>query len=134
MKIISYVLVFFTVVSCTNAQTKNYLLSLKNGHAVAVLHQDVSVYRACFEAVVGVDEAISGYSRRNNENPSYEQVGSNRTGHAESIAVFYDQKVISYKELVNVFFASQDPTTPNQQGPDRGSSYRSIFLKMQRKR
>jgi peptide-methionine (S)-S-oxide reductase len=48
---------------------------------------------------------------------------------------YYDPKVISFKELVNVFFASQDPTTPNQQGPDRGSSYRSIaFYKMQQRR
>jgi peptide-methionine (S)-S-oxide reductase len=53
-------------------------------------------------------------------------VGSNTTGHAEAVAVFYDPKVVSFKELVNVFFASQDPTTANQQGPDRGSSYRSI--------
>jgi peptide-methionine (S)-S-oxide reductase len=56
---------------------------------------------------------------------SYEQVGSNNTGHAEAIAVYYDPKVISFKELVNVF-SRHNPTTPNQQGPDRGSSYRSI--------
>jgi peptide-methionine (S)-S-oxide reductase len=119
--------VFFTVISCTNAQTKKLALEPKKGQAVAVFASGCFwCTEHVFEAVVGVDEAISGYSGGSTKNPSYEQVGSNRTGHAESIAVFYDPKVISYKELVNVFFASQDPTTPNQQGPDRGSSYRSI--------
>jgi peptide-methionine (S)-S-oxide reductase len=127
MKIVSYVILFFAVVSCTNAQTKKLSIEPKNGQSVAVFASGCFwCTEHVFEAVVGVDEAISGYSGGTTKNPSYEQVGSNRTGHAESIAVFYDPKVISFKELVNVFFASQDPTTPNQQGPDRGSSYRSI--------
>jgi peptide-methionine (S)-S-oxide reductase len=127
MKIVSYLIVFFTVVSCTNAQTKKLPLEPKNGQAVAVFAEGCFwCSEHVFEAVVGVKEVISGYSGGTLKNPSYEQVGSNRTGHAESIAVFYDPKVISFKELVTVFFASQDPTTPNQQGPDRGSSYRSI--------
>lgn len=118
---------FFTVISCTNAQTKKLALEPKNGQAVAVFASGCFwCTEHVFEAVVGVNEAVSGYSGGTMKNPSYEQVGSNQTGHAESIAVFYDPKVISYKELVNVFFASQDPTTPNQQGPDKGSSYRSI--------
>lgn len=118
---------FFTVISCTNAQTKKLALEPKNGQAVAVFASGCFwCTEHVFEAVVGVNEAVSGYSGGTTKNPSYEQVGSNQTGHAESIAVFYDPKVISYKELVNVFFASQDPTTPNQQGPDKGSSYRSI--------
>ena len=127
MKIVSYLFVFFTVISCTNAQTKKLSLEPKKGQAVAVFAYGCFwCTEHVFEAVVGVDEAISGYSGGTTKNPSYQQVGSNQTGHAESIAVFYDPKVISYKELVNVFFASQDPTTPNQQGPDKGSSYRSI--------
>jgi peptide-methionine (S)-S-oxide reductase len=127
MKILSYLFVFFTVISCTNAQTKKLSLAPKNSQAVAVFASGCFwCTEHVFEAVVGVNEAVSGYSGGSTKNPSYEQVGSNKTGHAEAIAVFYDPKVISYKELVNVFFASQDPTTPNQQGPDRGSSYRSI--------
>lgn len=118
---------FFIVISCTNAQTKKLSLEPKKGQAVAVFAEGCFwCSEHVFEAVVGVNEVISGYSGGTMKNPSYEQVGSNRTGHAEAIAVFYDPKVISYKELVNVFFASQDPTTPNQQGPDKGSSYRSI--------
>lgn len=127
MKIVTYVILFFTVISCTNAQTKKLSLEPKNGKAVAVFAEGCFwCSEHVFEAVVGVDEAISGYSGGTLKNPSYQQVGSEITGHAESVAVFYDPKVISYQELVNVFFASQNPTTPNQQGPDRGSSYRSI--------
>lgn len=126
MKIISYFVLLLTITSC-NSQTKKLSLQPKNGQEVAVFAAGCFwCTEHVFEAVVGVKEAVSGYSGGDLKNPSYEQVGTNRTGHAESIAVFYDPKVVSYKELVTVFFASQDPTTPNQQGPDRGSSYRSI--------
>lgn len=81
-----------------------------------------------FEAVVGVDEVISGYAGGTTLNPSYDLVNTETTGHAETILVYYDPKVITYAELVKVFFASHDPTTKDQQGPDRGSSYRSILF------
>ena len=81
-----------------------------------------------FEAVQGVDSAIAGYAGGNTKNPTYREVGSETTGHAESVLVYYDPKIISYDELLNVFFLSQDPTTPDQQGPDRGSSYRSAIF------
>jgi peptide-methionine (S)-S-oxide reductase len=118
--------VFFTIVSC-NAQTKKLSLEPKKDKAIAVFASGCFwCTEHVFEAVVGVDEAVSGYSGGDVKNPSYQLVGSNTTGHAEAVAVFYDPKDVSFKELVNVFFASQDPTTANQQGPDRGSSYRSI--------
>lgn len=126
IKALSYVLVLFTIISCTS-QTNKLSLVPKKGQAVAVFAEGCFwCSEHVFESVVGVKEAVSGYAGGTVKNPTYEYVGSNRTGHAESVAVFYDPKVISFKELVNVFFASQDPTTPNQQGPDRGSSYRSI--------
>jgi peptide-methionine (S)-S-oxide reductase len=126
IKLVSYLVVLFTILSC-NAQTKKMSLAPEKGKAIAVFASGCFwCTEHVFEAVVGVNEAVSGYSGGNVKNPSYELVGSNTTGHAESVAVFYDPKVVSFKELVNVFFASQDPTTPNQQGPDRGSSYRSI--------
>lgn len=81
-----------------------------------------------FEAVAGVDSAVSGYAGGTKPNPYYELVNTETTGHAESVLVYYDPKVISYAELSKVFFASHDPTTPNQQGPDKGSSYRSILF------
>ncbi len=81
-----------------------------------------------FEAVQGVDSAIAGYAGGNTKNPTYREVGTETTGHAESVLVYYDPKIISYDELLNVFFLSQDPTTVDQQGPDRGSSYRSAIF------
>ncbi len=81
-----------------------------------------------FEAVVGVDSAVSGYAGGTTPNPTYELVNTETTGHAETILVYYDPSVIDYAELTNVFFTSHDPTTPDQQGPDKGSSYRSILF------
>jgi len=117
-----------TILSCnSNAQTKKLSLEPKKGKAIAVFAEGCFwCSEHVFEAVVGVDEAVSGYIGGTTKNPSYEQVSSHRTGHAEAVAVYYDPKIISFKELVNVFFASHDPTTPNRQGPDYGSSYRSI--------
>ena len=79
-----------------------------------------------FESIKGVTEVISGYSGGEEPNPTYENVGAGRTGHAEAFEVYYDPKVISYKDLVRVFFASIDPTIVNGQGPDRGKQYRTI--------
>ncbi len=81
---------------------------------------------AIFESVKGVKEVVSGYAGGTSENPTYEQVGGGRTDHAEAVEVFYDPEVISFTALVQVFFGSHDPTTLNQQGPDRGPQYRSI--------
>lgn len=81
-----------------------------------------------FEAVVGVDSAVSGYAGGTTPNPTYELVNTETTGHAETVLVYYDPSTIDYAELTNVFFTSHDPTTPDQQGPDKGSSYRSILF------
>lgn len=81
---------------------------------------------AVFESVRGVKEAVSGYAGGTEDNPTYEMIGNGRTLHAEAVEVYYDPKVISFTELVQVFFGSHDPTSLNQQGPDRGTQYRSI--------
>jgi len=81
-----------------------------------------------FEAVAGVDSAVSGYAGGTAANPTYELVNTETTGHAESVLVFYDPQTVTYEELTRVFFTSHDPTTPNRQGPDVGSSYRSILF------
>lgn len=83
-----------------------------------------------FEAVVGVDSAVSGYAGGTVKNPTYELVNTETTGHAETVLVYYDPSVVSYEELTKVFFTSHDPTTKNRQGPDVGSSYRSILFYM----
>jgi len=83
----------------------------------------------CVEApmkrVEGVRSAVSGYAGGGVEDPSYEQVCSGTTGHAEVVQVEFDPAVVSYEDLLEVFFAIHDPTTENRQGPDVGSQYRS---------
>ncbi|MEJ1223420.1 peptide-methionine (S)-S-oxide reductase MsrA [Sediminicola sp. 1XM1-17] len=81
---------------------------------------------AVFESVAGVKEVVSGYAGGTEMNPTYEQVAMGNTSHAEAVEVYYDPKVVSFATLVKVFFGSQDPTTLNRQGPDRGAQYRSI--------
>lgn len=83
---------------------------------------------AAFESVKGVEEVISGYSGGKSPNPTYEHVSAHNTGHAEAIEVYYDSSIISYPTLLKVYFASQDPTQVNGQGPDKGESYRSIIF------
>ncbi|MGC6479645.1 MAG: peptide-methionine (S)-S-oxide reductase MsrA [Flavobacteriaceae bacterium] len=81
---------------------------------------------AIFESVKGVKEVYSGYAGGQTINPNYNQIGSGKTGHAEAVEVIYDPAVVDFKTLLQVFFGSHDPTTPNRQGPDRGTQYRSI--------
>ncbi|MBU2899656.1 peptide-methionine (S)-S-oxide reductase MsrA [Maribacter dokdonensis] len=81
---------------------------------------------AIFESVKGVKEVVSGYAGGEQKNPTYEEVGYGKTDHAEAVEVYYDPKVISFTQLVQVFFGSHDPTQLNRQGPDRGRQYRSI--------
>lgn len=76
----------------------------------------------------GVSKVESGYAGGAMENPSYERVSEGNTGHAEVIRVTYDPVIISYEDLLTVFFGSHDPTTPNRQGNDVGEQYRSIIL------
>lgn len=79
---------------------------------------------AVYESVKGVTEAVSGYSGGKTQNPSYE----NHEDHAEAVEVIYDPEKVSFSQLVDVYFGSQNVTQVNGQGPDRGSSYRSIVF------
>ena len=79
-----------------------------------------------FQSLVGVRDAISGYAGGTDTSPTYEKVASGKTGHAEAVEVHYDPSKITFQSLVKAFFASQDPTTPNRQGNDVGTEYRSI--------
>jgi peptide-methionine (S)-S-oxide reductase len=81
-----------------------------------------------FESIRGVAEAISGYAGGTEDNPTYEQVSSGRTGHAEAVEVYYDSSVVDYPTLLRVFFTGQDPTQVDGQGPDHGRQYRSIVF------
>ena len=83
---------------------------------------------AIFQMLRGVSLVESGYAGGKKENPSYEAVSSGATGHAEVIRVTYDPTVITYEDLLTVFFGSHDPTTPNRQGNDVGEQYRSVIF------
>lgn len=83
---------------------------------------------AVYESVEGVEESISGYSGGYTKNPTYEASNTGRTGHAEAVEIIYDTNLVSFETLVDVYFASQNPTQVNGQGPDRGSQYRSIIF------
>ena len=132
-KISGIVTSFLLLIAITTNAQKN--------KAPYVSHEDLSKYSeatfssGCFwcmegvyESVKGVHEVISGYSGGKEQNPTYEKVGTESTGHAETVEVFYDPKVVSYETLLKVYFASQDPTQANGQGPDHGPSYRSIIF------
>lgn len=83
---------------------------------------------AIFKRLKGVVSVIPGYTGGNTENPTYEQVSSGKTGHAEAIQIEFDPKIISYEKLLEVFFKLHDPTTLNQQGADVGTQYRSAIF------
>lgn len=82
-----------------------------------------------FEHLKGVTSAVAGYTGGTAVNPSYEEVSSGETGHAESVQVIYDPAKITYAQLLQVFFTvAHDPTELNRQGPDEGTQYRSMVL------
>jgi peptide-methionine (S)-S-oxide reductase len=83
---------------------------------------------AVFDELRGVQSVVSGYAGGAVKNPTYEQVCSGSTGHAEAIRIEFDPSQISFRELMTVFFATHDPTTLNRQGNDVGTQYRSTIL------
>src|ERR687886_2843383 len=120
------------------AQTMKWLvlaLALLAGSAQAQKQEKAIFAAGCFwcteeafEKVPGVVSAVSGYTGGTVKNPSYEQVSSGRTGHAEAVEVTYDPAKVSYEQLLDVFWQAHHPPTPNRQGPDAGSPYRSAIL------
>lgn len=83
---------------------------------------------AVFDEVVGVTDVVSGYTGGEKLQPTYDDICTGTTGHAEVIRVTFDGEIISYAELLEIFFATHDPTTLNRQGADRGTQYRSAIF------
>lgn len=83
---------------------------------------------AIFDDLVGVEDVVSGYSGGHTENPTYQQVCSETTGHAEVVQIRFDPQQLSFRDLLRVYFTVHDPTTLNRQGNDVGTSYRSAIF------
>jgi len=83
---------------------------------------------AVYQEVPGVERVVSGYAGGHRKNPTYQQVCTGTTGHAEVVQVHFDPEVVSYRRLLEIFFTIHDPTQLNRQGADTGTQYRSIIL------
>ena len=140
MKKILSILTISLLFSCNNQAQTNpeqqtvidadpVVVPIKDGKARAYFASGCFwCVEAIFESVKGVEESISGYSGGHTEKPTYKASNTGRTGHAEAVEIIYDPEVISFSDLVDVYFGSQNPTQVNGQGPDNGSQYRSIIF------
>jgi len=138
MKTIVLLAVAFAAFSCNDRSANNQdpKDEIKKVNLVAPKNKAIAAFaEGCFwcsehifESVVGIDSAVSGYAGGTLAFPTYEMVNTETTGHAETVLVYYDSSIISYADLAHIFFTSHDPTTVDQQGPDVGSSYRSILF------
>ena len=135
LSISAIVLLAFSFSSC-NAQSKVKASKSEKSSIVKPKDMEVAYFasgcfwcvEAVFESVEGVGEVVSGYAGGDASTANYQQVSAGRTKHTEAVEVFYDADVVSYETLLKVFFGSQDPTTLNQQGPDKGTQYRSSIF------
>lgn len=136
MKIIMLTAILFSaisLVSCNQSTSQNIVMNEK---IPAGVKTDTATFgtgcfwctEAVFQELKGVYKVTSGYSGGTVKNPSYEEVCSGTTGHAECLQIIYDPKVISFDELLEVFWEAHDPTTLNRQGNDVGTQYRSVIF------
>ncbi len=131
-----FVILFtFLLTSCFQTQENNRPLaqksnSMENSSLKTLVFGGGCFWcvESCFNMLKGVDKAISGYSGGHTTNPTYEEVCTGETGHAEVVEIYYDPKVISFEKLMEVFFFLHDPTQLNRQGNDIGTQYRSIVF------
>ena len=137
MKIIMLSLILsgvFTVLSCNPSTTQPTIM--REETIPAGTKTDTATFgtgcfwctEAVFQELKGVLKVTSGYSGGTVKNPSYEEVCSGTTGHAECLQIIYDPKMISFDELLEVFWEAHDPTTLNRQGNDVGTQYRSVIF------
>ncbi len=129
------VLVIFGELNCREIKSQNKMKEVTAMDNVSVNTDTATFGQGCFwcaeaifERVEGVKSVVSGYAGGSVPNPTYEQVCNGNTGHAEVVQIVYDPKVISYDDLLKIFWKTHDPTTLNRQGADVGTQYRSIIL------
>ncbi len=129
-KLVLYAAAVLLFCGCANGQTSSDFATVpptKSGEKIATFGGGCfwSMSEAMSE-LKGVNKVVSGYAGGNKKNPTYEEVSSQSTGHAEVVQIYYDPQVISYETLAQSFFFAHDPTELNRQGPDEGTDYRSI--------
>ncbi|MDF2433808.1 MAG: peptide-methionine (S)-S-oxide reductase [Mucilaginibacter sp.] len=133
-RVILYITCIISLAGCANGQSSN-----RNNFAVLpkpASGEEVATFGGgCFwsmseamSELKGVNKVVSGYAGGTTKNPTYEDVSSRTTGHAECVQIYYDPRVISFATLANAFFFAHDPTELNRQGPDVGTDYRSIVF------
>ncbi|TXF75963.1 peptide-methionine (S)-S-oxide reductase MsrA [Chryseobacterium sp.] len=121
------------MISCNGQEskktlTKNQKMDRQNLEYVTFGGGCFWCVESCFNMLKGVDAAVSGYSGGHKDHPTYEEVSTGETGHAEVVQIAYDPKIISYEQLMDVFFFLHDPTQLNRQGNDVGTQYRSVIF------
>jgi peptide-methionine (S)-S-oxide reductase len=125
MKLVPFVFLFLSL----NLSTQNNNKTMNNDLAIATFGNGCFwCTEAIFQQLNGVETVLPGYTGGEVKNPSYNAVCAGTTGHAEAIQITYDPKIISYRELLDVFFYTHDPTTLNRQGNDAGTQYRSAIF------
>lgn len=134
MKNLILTLITFSTLSCESQEKKSTFLENKQPVKMNVENglEQATFAGGCFwctEAVFleieGVKKVVSGYIGGTTTNPTYKEIGTGTTGHAEAIQITFDAKIVSFGELLEIFFATHDPTTLNRQGNDIGTQYRS---------
>lgn len=128
----------FSLAACdatTNQQEKQQVESLETPQTNLTATSTAYFASGCFwcveaiyEHTKGVSDVVSGYAGGHTQNPTYESSNTGATGHAEAVKVFYDSSIVSFSQLLDVYFTTQNPTQVNGQGPDHGSQYRSIIF------
>ncbi|VAW25461.1 Peptide-methionine (S)-S-oxide reductase MsrA [hydrothermal vent metagenome] len=129
-KLILIVIVFAVTVNNLNAQSSySKKLKMSDNLEIATLANGCFwCTEAIFQRLKGVNKITSGYTGGTIKNPAYREVTTGRTGHAEAIQIVFNPSIITFQEILDVFFSTHDPTTLNKQGYDRGTQYRSAIF------
>jgi peptide-methionine (S)-S-oxide reductase len=131
LKFILILLITLSAVAASHAQTSNKSENTMNANNLEKATFGAGCFwcvEAIFEEVKGVKSAVAGYAGGEIKDPTYRQVASGNTGHAEVARITFDPSIISYEQLLEVFWHTHNPTTKNRQGPDVGPQYRSAIF------